>query len=179
MGNAAITIGSRLGRSKVLRSSRRYLRAKSRGHYTLDCMKARGVANRKRPIIYLTRTEKGPSFTLTYPLTARIVCSTDDITTNFLYFSLFSTTFWDLMNSRPVHFLMLSSHLFFCLPCSLPPSPCLSRWFWPDLMNGRHVHTTPVCVSLRRLGGLRGIDCLLDLRYPAAVSYTHLTLPTS
>ena len=130
-------------------------------------MKARGVANRKRPIIYLTRTEKGPSFTLTYPLTAGIVCSTDDITTNFLYFSLFSTTFWDLMNSRPVHFLMLSSHLFFCLPCSLPPSPCLSRWFWPDLMNGRHVHTTPVCVSLRRLGGLRGIDCLLDPRYPA------------
>ena len=25
----------------------------------------------------------------------------------------------------------------------------LARWFWPDLMNGRHDHTTAVCVSLR------------------------------
>ena len=28
-------------------------------------------------------------------------------------------------------------------------SLCLARWFWPDLMNGRHNHTTAVCVSLR------------------------------
>ena len=33
--------------------------------------------------------------------------------------SLFSTALWDLANSRPVHSLMLSSHLFFCLPCLL------------------------------------------------------------
>ena len=26
-----------------------------------------------------------------------------------------------------------------------PLSLCLARWFWPDLMNGRHVHTTAVC----------------------------------
>ena len=25
---------------------------------------------------------------------------------------------------------------------------CLARWFWPDLLNGRHVYTTAVCVSL-------------------------------
>ena len=31
----------------------------------------------------------------------------------------------------------------------LPLSLCLARWFWPDLMNGRHDHTTAVCVSLR------------------------------
>ena len=49
-----------------------------------------------------------------------------------------------------------------CLPTSssiclvfFPLSLCLARWFWPDLMNGRHVHTTAVCVSLRRSGGLR------------------------
>ena len=36
-----------------------------------------------------------------------------------------------------------------------PLSLCLARWFWPDLMNGRHDHTTAVCVSLRWLGGLR------------------------
>ena len=29
-----------------------------------------------------------------------------------------------------------------------PLSLCLPRWFLPDLMNGRHVHTTAVSVSL-------------------------------
>ena len=33
-----------------------------------------------------------------------------------------------------------------------PLSLCLARWFWPDLMNGRHDHTTAVCVSLQSLG---------------------------
>ena len=49
-----------------------------------------------------------------------------------------------------------------CLPTSssvclvfFPLSLCLARWFWPDLMNGRHEHTTAVCVSLRWSGGLR------------------------
>ena len=45
--------------------------------------------------------------------------TTDDFT-SFLHFSLFSTTLWDLANSRPIHSLM-SSHLFLCLPCLLPP----------------------------------------------------------
>ena len=47
--------------------------------------------------------------------------TTDDFATSFLHFSLFSTALWDLPNSRPVHSLMLSSHLFICLPCLLPP----------------------------------------------------------
>ena len=52
--------------------------------------------------------------------------TTDDFTTNFLHFSLFSTALWNWANSRPVHSLMLSSHLFLCLPCLLPPFtvPC-------------------------------------------------------
>ena len=37
-------------------------------------------------------------------------------------------------------------------------SLCLARWFWPDLMNGRHDHTTAVCVSLRLSGGLRVVQ---------------------
>ena len=48
-----------------------------------------------------------------------------------------------------------------CLPTSssvclvfFPLSLCLARWFWPDLMNGRHDHTTAVCVSLQWSGGL-------------------------
>ena len=49
-----------------------------------------------------------------------------------------------------------------CLPTSsfvrlvfFPISLCLARWFWPDLMNGRHDHTTAVCVSLRPSGDLQ------------------------
>ena len=47
--------------------------------------------------------------------------TTVDFTTSFLHFSMFSTALWDLLNSRPVHSLMLSSHLFLCLPYLLPP----------------------------------------------------------
>ena len=47
--------------------------------------------------------------------------ATDDFTPSFLHVSVFSTALWDLANSEPVHSLMLSSHLFLCLPCLLPP----------------------------------------------------------
>ena len=52
--------------------------------------------------------------------------STDDFTTSLLHFAPHSTALWGLANSRLVHFLMLSSHLFFCLTCLLPPFtvPC-------------------------------------------------------
>ena len=93
--------------------------------------------------------------------------TTDDFTTSLLLSSLFSAALWDLANSRPAHFLMLSSHLFFCLPCLLSLSLCLARWFWPDLMNRRHVHTTAVCVSLRWSGALRVV------RLPAGSWHGH------
>ena len=88
--------------------------------------------------------------------------TTDDFATSFVHFSLFSTALWDLANSRSVHCLM-SSHLFLSLPCLLPLSLCLARWFLPDLINGRHDHTTAVCVSQRWSGGFRVIQLLLDL----------------
>ena len=49
-------------------------------------------------------------------------------------FSLFSTALWEVANSRPVHSLMLSSHLFFCLPCLLPSFtvPCKMVLARPD-----------------------------------------------
>ena len=50
--------------------------------------------------------------------------TTDDFATSILHYSLFSTALWDLANSRPVLFLMLSSNLFFCLPCLFPPFHC-------------------------------------------------------
>ena len=66
--------------------------------------------------------------------------TTDDFATSFLHFPLFSTALWDLANSRSVHYLMLSSRLFLCLPCLLPPFtvPCkmvlarpVGRETWP------------------------------------------------
>ena len=48
-----------------------------------------------------------------------------------------------------------------CLPTSssvclvfFPLSLCFARWSWPDLMNGKHDHTTAVCVFLRSSGDL-------------------------
>ena len=73
-------------------------------------------------------------------------------------FTLFSTALWDLANSRPVHSLMWSCHLFLCLPCLLPPYTVPCKMFWPDLMNGRHDHTTAVCISLRWSGDLRVVQ---------------------
>ena len=60
--------------------------------------------------------------------------TTDDLATSFLHFSLFSTALWDLANFRPVHSLLLSSQLFFCLPCLLPPFtvPCKMVLARPD-----------------------------------------------
>ena len=80
--------------------------------------------------------------------------TTDDFPTSFLHFPLFSTALWDLANSRPVHSLMLPSHLFLCPPCLLPPFTVLARWFWQDLMNGSYDHTTAVCIFLWWSGGL-------------------------
>ena len=60
--------------------------------------------------------------------------TTDDFATSLLHFSLFSTALLDLPNSRPVHSLMLCSHLFFCPPCLLPPFtvPCKMVFARPD-----------------------------------------------
>ena len=81
--------------------------------------------------------------------------TTDDSATSFLHLYLFSAALWDLPNSRPVHSLMLSSHLFLCL---LSTFTVLARWFWPDLMNGKHDHTTAVCVFLRSSGDLHVVQ---------------------
>ena len=52
-----------------------------------------------------------------------------------------------------------------CLPTSssvclvfFPFSLFLARWLWPDLMNGKHDHTTAVCVFLRSSGDLHVVQ---------------------
>ena len=105
------------------------------------------------------------SFIFTYPLTAggRWGTTHRTSTTSSLHFSLFTTALWNLANPRPVHSLMLSSHLFFFLSffsvclAFFPLSLSVAKRFWQDLMNGRQVHTTVVCVSLRWSGGLRTV----------------------
>ena len=67
--------------------------------------------------------------------------TTDDFTTSFLHFSLFSTALWDLANCRPVHSLMFiptSSSVclvFFplslCLPCKMVLARPDERETWP------------------------------------------------
>ena len=86
---------------------------------------------------------------------------TDDFTTSFLHCSLFSTALWDLAKSKPVYSFIFCSHLLVVVVVCLvffPLSLCLARWFWPDLMNGKHYRTTAVCVSLRSLEGLRVVQ---------------------
>ena len=76
------------------------------------------------------RSAKSFASHLNYPLTARVEGprgTTDDFATSILHFSLFSTALWHLANSRPVRSLMLSSHLFLCLPCLLPTFTVLCK----------------------------------------------------
>ena len=82
--------------------------------------------------------------------------TTDDFSTSFLHFSLFSTALLVLANSRPVHFLVLSSHLFLCLPCLLPAFtvPCKMVLARPDEQE-----TWPYHCSLRLFTIVRRSSC--------------------
>ena len=96
---------------------------------------------------------KGVHFTFTCPLTAGVFwapqVTSQPVSSTFLCSPLPSGT-WRTPGSSISY---LSSHLFSCLPRLLSPL-CLTRWFWPDLMNRRRIHTTSVCVSLQWSGGL-------------------------
>ena len=87
--------------------------------------------------------------------------STDDFAISFLHFSLFSTALWDLPNSRPVHFLMLSSHLFLCPPCLLPPFtvPCKMVLARPDERKTRPYHCSLRLFTIVRRSSCGPIAC--------------------
>ena len=90
-----------------------------------------------------------------YPLTARVVGApqmiSQPVSSIFPCSALPCGTWWTPGLSIPWCCLPTSSCV--CL-VFFPLSRCLARWFWPDLMNGRCDHTTAVCVSLQRSGGL-------------------------
>ena len=59
---ATITCGLRLGRSKVLRSLRHYLRAQSQEHHTIELLAETGVERGStRRDFFFFKDEKGPS----------------------------------------------------------------------------------------------------------------------
>ena len=78
--------------------------------------------------------------------------TTDDFAASFLHFPCFplpSKTWRTPGLSIPRCCLPTSSSVCFVFVLL---SLCLARLFWPDLMNGRHDHTTAVCVSLQWSG---------------------------
>ena len=108
---------------------------------------------------------RGDIFIIINPLTARVVGAPQMILQP--VFSIFpcsplpSGTCWTPGLSIPWCCLPTSS--FVCL-VFFPLSLCLAKWFWPHPMNGRHDHTTAVCVFLRSSGDLHHwSNCLLDL----------------
>ena len=96
---------------------------------------------------------------LIYPSTARVVRATQmisqQVSSIFPCSPLPSGTWRTPDLSIPWCCLPTSSSVCFVF---FPLSLCLARWFWPDLMNGKHDHTTTVCVSLRSSGGLRVVQ---------------------
>ena len=100
-----------------------------------------------------------PSSHLIYPLTARVVGAPQMISqpasSIFLWSPLSSGTWRTPGLSIPWSCLSTSSSVCFVF---FPLSLCLAGWFLPDLMNGSHVFTTAVCVSLRWLGGHRVVQ---------------------
>ena len=94
-------------------------------------------------------------FIFIYPLPARVDGAprmiSQPASSNFPCSPLPSGTWWTPGLSIPWCCLPTSSSVcLFFFPLSL----YLARWFWPDLMNGKHDHTTAVCDSLRWSGGL-------------------------
>ena len=96
--------------------------------------------------------------------------TTDDFTTSFIHFPLFSLPFrtWQTPGLS-IPWCCLPTSFSVCL-VFFPFSLCLARWFWQDLMIGRPVSTTSVCVSLRWSWGFVWSDCLLDLGTDLLVS---------
>ena len=100
--------------------------------------------------------------------------NTDDFATSFLHFSLFSTAPCDLANFRPVHSLMLSSYLFFCLPCLLPPFsvPCKMGLAKPDERETCPYHFTWRLCTMVRMFLCGPIACWLLARTSLLVRWS-------
>ena len=106
--------------------------------------------------------------------------TTDDFATNFLHFSLFSTALLDLVNSGPVHSLMLSSHLFLCPPCLLPPFtvPCKMVLARPDERKTRPYHCSLHLFTVVRRSSCGPIACWATSAPAHSQTLDQLLMPT-
>ena len=100
--------------------------------------------------------------------------TTDHFATSFLCSSLFFTALWDLVNSRPVHSLMLSSHLFLCLPCLLPlfTVPCKMVSAKPDERETWPYHCRLCLFMMVRISSCGPIACLILARTSLLVTWS-------
>ena len=99
--------------------------------------------------------------------------TTDDFTTSVPHFSQFSTALWDLANSMPVHSLMLSPHLFLCLPCLLPlfSVPCKMVLVRPDERETRPYHCSFRLFTMVRMSSCGRITCWVLARTSSLVTW--------
>ena len=87
----------------------------------------------------------------------------NDFATSFLHFTLFSSALWDLVNSRPVLSLMLSSHLFSCLLCVFFCLPFTEPCKMVSARPGGDMFISLQFASLYDSEVFVWSDCLLDL----------------
>ena len=101
-------------------------------------------------------TEKNNYSILFYPITLEgHRCTTDEFATIPFHLVLFSAVLVELAKSIPVHSLILSSHLFFCLPLFLFPFtvPCRIVFARPE-----DLETWPNHLSFRFLTRVRSLS---------------------
>ena len=81
--------------------------------------------------------------------------TTDDFVTSFLHFfpGLHCPLGLGELQACPFPNVVFPPLPLSALP-SFPFHCAFARWFWPDLMNGRHDHTTAVCVPVQWSGGV-------------------------
>ena len=98
--------------------------------------------------------------------------TTDDFTTSFIHSSLFSIALWELANS--VYSLMLSSNLFLCLPCLLPPItvPCKMVLARPDEREACPYHCSLRLFTLVRRSSCGLIACWILARTFSLVTWS-------
>ena len=106
------------------------------GGFFLACqdLGRRFIKSNSPPALFVLKWQSSFIIIIIYPLTTRVVGASRMTMQPVFFIFPCSPPLWDLPNSRPVHSLMLSSHLFLCLPCLLPPFtvPCKMVWARPD-----------------------------------------------
>ena len=100
--------------------------------------------------------------------------TTDEIATNPFHLVLFSAVLVELAKSIPVHFLMLSSHLFFCLPLYLFPFTVLCRIVFakPEDLETWPNHLSFCFLTRVRSSSYSPMAAWIFLRTPSLVTWS-------